>query len=84
VAGTALLVVNTPFGWGCVAGAGWMATRTHEPSWLALGAIGYGLSWAMLGGAVLLLGREGMEALRSRRRPAPAPAVVLEEESLPA
>ena len=66
--GVVLLVSNSPFGWGCVAAAGWLATHTGEPRWLAFGAFGDGVSWAMLGLAVVLLGREGVNAVRARLR----------------
>jgi hypothetical protein len=66
--GVVLLVSNSPFGWGCVAAAGWLASQTGEPRWLAFGAVGYGVSWAMLGLAVVLLGREGVKAVRARLR----------------
>ncbi len=78
--GVALLVSNSPFGWGCVAAAGWLATRTGEPRWLAFGAVGYGVSWAMLGLAVVLLGREGVNAVRSRLRWRRSPVPQVEEE----
>lgn len=82
--GVALLLSNSPFGWGCVAAAGWLATRTSEPRWLALGAVGYAISWGMLGLAVLLLGREGVVAVRSRIRWRPRVAVQAKEERVAA
>lgn len=82
--GVALLLSNSPFGWGCVAGAGWLATRTSEPRWLALGALGYAISWGMLGLAVLLLGRDGVVAVRSRMRLRSSPVVQVQEERVAA
>lgn len=59
-AGVILLIVNPPLGWIGFMIGGYLAAKYHQPKYMLIATILYGITWGMAGAGVLLAGPKGV------------------------